>query len=223
MGRCQRICEHQLWTAGLAVVANHAIGNSGSSAVTGPNPPPNGGERGGPPLRAEPTRTVANAGKPQKPAAAPAPAPTPTKPSVTAAATLAKPAAAAVPLKAQAASPPQAAALRPAAASPPNARDRKPAVSAPQQPRPAAGEAIPRTPAPPAQPMPTGAAGASSSRNPARAAPGPAQPDPPLSERTMSGIGPATEAKAKEAKRIAPRSPRSALEPDTLDVPIRRS
>jgi UPF0755 protein len=110
--------------------------------------------------------------------------------------------------------------LNPAAASPPNAPAGKPVAVAPAQPRPAA-QVIARNAASPAQSPPVVAA-VPYSRNPGGA--GAAPPDPPISERQANGIGAASmDVKAKEVKRIAPRSPRSALEPDTVDIPVRRS
>ena len=51
--------------------------------------------------------------------------------------------------------------------------------------------------------------------------PGAGEPYPPLSERLVNGIGAA--AAAKNAKHITPRSPRTALEPDTVEMPTTRS
>jgi UPF0755 protein len=53
----------------------------------------------------------------------------------------------------------------------------------------------------------------------ARAVPEAAAPYPPLSERVVNGIGTARAA----PNRLAPRSPRQALEPDRLEMPTRRS
>jgi len=50
------------------------------------------------------------------------------------------------------------------------------------------------------------------------------EPYPPLSERLVNGIGtPPRDSRRGESGRIAPRSPRTALEPDTIDLPTRRS
>ncbi len=48
------------------------------------------------------------------------------------------------------------------------------------------------------------------------------EPYPPLSERAINGIG-AAATDLKNPKRITPRSPRTALEPDTVEMPTRRS
>jgi UPF0755 protein len=55
-----------------------------------------------------------------------------------------------------------------------------------------------------------------------RAAPGTGEPYPPLSARLVNGIG-AAGMGSKYSKHIAPRSPRTALEPDTVAMPTRRS
>jgi UPF0755 protein len=52
--------------------------------------------------------------------------------------------------------------------------------------------------------------------------PGAGEPYPPLSDRLVNGMGSAPVA-SKDPKRIAPRSPRTALEPDTVVIPTRRS
>jgi len=51
------------------------------------------------------------------------------------------------------------------------------------------------------------------------------EPYPPIQERLVNGIGPAPAEAAKRADpgRIAPRSPRTAIEPDTVEMPTRRS
>jgi UPF0755 protein len=102
------------------------------------------------------------------------------------------------------AAPPNAAPGKAAAASSPNAPASKPVATAPQPPRPAAA-ATPRSPAS-AVPL---------------ASPAPA---PPAAERQANGAGAAsTDAKSSEPKRFSPRSPRTALEPDTVSMPMRRS
>jgi UPF0755 protein len=55
-----------------------------------------------------------------------------------------------------------------------------------------------------------------------RAVPGAGEPYPALSARVVNGIGTAPTA-AKNAKPITPRSPRTALEPDTVEMPTPRS
>jgi UPF0755 protein len=73
------------------------------------------------------------------------------------------------------------------------------------------------------------AAAASASKSSARAAirggpggPGAAEPYPPLSGRLVNGMG-ASSGPAKSSQPISPRSPRTALEPDTVDMPAPRS
>jgi UPF0755 protein len=92
---------------------------------------------------------------------------------------------------------------RAAAAISPNAPASRPVAAVPQQPRPAS--TTPRSPA-------------------AAVPPAPPAPPPPAAERQANGNGAApAEAKPSEPKRFAPRSPRSALEPDTVSMPMRRS
>jgi UPF0755 protein len=65
---------------------------------------------------------------------------------------------------------------------------------------------------------------ASSSRAPGRSVSLLGEPDPPLSERLASGLGASsTAAKRADPKPITPRSPRTALDPDTVEAPLRRS
>ena len=52
--------------------------------------------------------------------------------------------------------------------------------------------------------------------------PGAGEPYPPLSERLVNGLGTAPMG-SKNPKHITPRSPRTALEPDTVEMPTRRS
>jgi len=52
--------------------------------------------------------------------------------------------------------------------------------------------------------------------------PGAAEPYPPLSERLVNGIS-AAPMSSKSPKHITPRSPRTAIEPDTVEIPTRRS
>jgi UPF0755 protein len=54
--------------------------------------------------------------------------------------------------------------------------------------------------------------------NPGKTVPAAAEPYPPLSERLTNGVD-----AAKSNKHLAPRSPRTALEPDTVDMPPSRS
>jgi UPF0755 protein len=60
------------------------------------------------------------------------------------------------------------------------------------------------------------------SRDTARAVPGAGEPYPPLSQRPLKDIGTAP-MESRAPKRIMPRSPRTALEPDTVELPVRRS
>jgi len=62
----------------------------------------------------------------------------------------------------------------------------------------------------------------SSSRETKKAVPAAGEPYPPLSDRPVNGIG-AAAAGSKNPKQITPRSPRTALEPDTVEMPTRRS
>ncbi len=119
-----------------------------------------------------------------------------------------------------------------AAGAAPAARQARAAASAEKPVKPAASER-----------PPNGAAGApatAAKRSAAASAPAPAlastpnrreagrtvprasEPYPPLTERLVNGIG-AAPADAKTSKRITPRSPRTALEPDRVEMPSRRS
>ena len=60
------------------------------------------------------------------------------------------------------------------------------------------------------------------SREVERTVPGAVEPYPPLSDRLVNGIGTAP-MDANNPKRITPRSPRTALEPDMIEMPTRRS
>ena len=60
------------------------------------------------------------------------------------------------------------------------------------------------------------------SKDAGRAVPGGVEPYPPLSERLVNGMG-AASMSSKNAKPITPRSPRTAIEPDTVEIPTRRS
>ena len=75
---------------------------------------------------------------------------------------------------------------------------------------------------------PTGASPAPSpvsySRDTGKAASAVGKPYPASAERLANGAGSASmDSKASDGKRLTPRSPRSALEPDTIDIPPRRS
>jgi UPF0755 protein len=57
-----------------------------------------------------------------------------------------------------------------------------------------------------------------------RAVPGAGEPYPPLSERLLNGVSaPPAGAKGMDANRISPRSPRAALEPESVAMPTPRS
>jgi UPF0755 protein len=59
-------------------------------------------------------------------------------------------------------------------------------------------------------------------REPLKKALGAGDPVPPISDRMAKGIG-AAPAETNGSNRINPRSPRTAIEPDTVDLPARRS
>jgi UPF0755 protein len=62
------------------------------------------------------------------------------------------------------------------------------------------------------------------SREPGRASAGAADPYPSIADRLTNGIGmTSTDSNRNDPKRIVPRSPRAAIEPDTVEVPTRRS
>jgi UPF0755 protein len=69
---------------------------------------------------------------------------------------------------------------------------------------------------------PVGRASAAYSREYREAIPDVSEPYPPLSDRPVNGNN-AVAKDAKLSKRITPRSPRTALEPDTVEMPTRRS
>jgi UPF0755 protein len=74
----------------------------------------------------------------------------------------------------------------------------------------------------PAAPSPRGTV--SYSREAARPGLANGEPYPPLSDRVVNGIGTSSmDSKRSDPKRITPRSPKTALNPDTIDVPLRRS
>lgn len=75
----------------------------------------------------------------------------------------------------------------------------------------AASPARPATSSPSATPRP-----------PAKAVSGAGDPYPPISDRLVNGVG-AANAASNTAKPMAPRSPRAALEPDTIEMPTNRS
>jgi UPF0755 protein len=89
------------------------------------------------------------------------------------------------------------------------------ASNTPKQPFPAATTAKPSKGAP-------GPGSVPYSREGGGAVSGAGEPYPPISERLLSGFGAASMA-AKNSRPLAPRSPRAAIEPDTVEVPTRRS
>ena len=112
--------------------------------------------------------------------------------------------------------------LKSPSATPTNGRAGTPLAPSAERPH-AAGEASTRHPGAPAKPSPTHAS-VSYSRDPGKAVPGAGEPYPPLSERLVNGMGAASmHSKVSDPKRITPRSPRSALEPDMVEMPTRRS
>jgi len=109
-----------------------------------------------------------------------------------------------------------------AASAPPlngAAPPRAPAGQTAPQPRPPAGQTAPRGTAAATTPLPSGRATAAKLQVVPRAA----EPYPPLSDRTVNTISPTSmTAQPAEAKRISPRSPRQALEPDRIEMPPER-
>ena len=61
------------------------------------------------------------------------------------------------------------------------------------------------------------------SRQPGKAQPGAGDPYPPISERLLNGIGTSMDSNRTAPRRIAPRSARTAIEPDAVELPMRRS
>jgi UPF0755 protein len=113
------------------------------------------------------------------------------------------------------------------ASEPPRARQAGSASAAGDR---AAAAPRPLRAAPAAAAKSTGAGSAASGRptngaGTAQAAPkraaAPNEPYPPLTAQLVNGIGAATN--SKNSKRITPRSPRTALEPDQVEMPARRS
>jgi UPF0755 protein len=60
------------------------------------------------------------------------------------------------------------------------------------------------------------------SREPGKTVPRAGEPHPPISTRSGNGIG-VDASTAKNSKPLTPRSPRAAIEPDTVEIPTRRS
>ncbi len=73
----------------------------------------------------------------------------------------------------------------------------------------------------PASERPNNGAGGTPQAASKRTVAAPSEPYPPLTDQLVNGIGAATN--LKNSKRITPRSPRTALEPDQVDMPARRS
>jgi UPF0755 protein len=100
-------------------------------------------------------------------------------------------------------------------------------TAAPAQPRPPVATRLTRTaatPAPPRAVAPVPPAGATAPRSNSRPVVGAGEPLSPLSQSLLNGMAAAPNpAKRAEPKAINPRSPRAALEPDRIEMPIRRS
>ena len=99
------------------------------------------------------------------------------------------------------------------------------AGTAPAAPAPAAsGGPKPSAAAPPKTAPERSAARASVpySRQVGGAVPSAGEPYPPISDRLVNGIG-VNSVTAKNSKHLTPRSPRTAIEPDTVEIPTRRS
>ena len=69
---------------------------------------------------------------------------------------------------------------------------------------------------------PAARASVPNSREPGRTVPGAGEQYPPISARLGNGIG-VNSTTAKNSKPLTPRSPRTAIEPDTVEIPTRRS
>ncbi|MDE1973737.1 MAG: endolytic transglycosylase MltG [Hyphomicrobiales bacterium] len=95
------------------------------------------------------------------------------------------------------------------------------ARAAPAGSRPAVGGAS-GSPSRSASERPAARSSVPNSRDPGRAVSGSGQPYPPISERSVNGIGTGS-VPAKNSKPLTPRSPRTAIEPDTVEIPTRRS
>jgi UPF0755 protein len=168
--------------------------------VTESSPPPNGNDRAARPA----TPRAADQAAPAAPASATANA----VPTIATAKVAQAAPAAAKPAAGAAAKPVNGNA---GAAVPVSATSRPAAATAA---RPTAG----KTGAPAAAARPTPAS-AKAPPPASKAVPAAGDPYPALSERALNGIGAAA---AKNARAIAPRSPRTALEPDTVDMPTAR-
>ena len=198
-----------------------------------PPPPPKGGQRPAVRPRVAPAPqangskappAAPQAGKQPSPASTPIPqAKAPQTPSAQPGAPTAKPTAA------------PAQRPRPVAAGAEKTATSAPTTSAPK-PQPVNGTAkapivsppVPRAPAATAAVRPASTNGqtargpAASSAAGAKAAQGPGEPYPPISQRPVTANSAASTG-AKTQRPITPRSPRTALEPDTVQIPTRRS
>jgi peptidoglycan lytic transglycosylase G len=173
--------------------------------VTEQAPPPNGSGRA-----ATPAGTTSAGTTPARPTDKPAPAtpggaaPKGQSPAVAKTAKSAdspRPAAATIPVKSG--QPTVAPASRPAAM---NADKSVKAAAPPRPTNGGGGAAASRPPTPGVRPA--------IAPNPGRAIPGAGEPYPPLSDRLINGAD-------KNNKHLAPRSPRTALEPDRVDMPTK--
>ncbi len=92
--------------------------------------------------------------------------------------------------------------------APPAASNLRAAAATPIAPRPGAGERSPTRPSAP--------------KSPGKAVSGSGEPYPPLSDRPVKGAA-SDSAGSGSSKYLAPRSPRTALEPDRVEMPTNRS
>jgi UPF0755 protein len=101
------------------------------------------------------------------------------------------------------------------------------ATATPAQQRPSDAALLTRTaakPVPPRAAAPIPLAGAAAPPNNAKPVVGAGEPLSPLSQSPLNGMGPASDpGKRAEPRRINPRSPRAALEPDRVEIPVPRS
>ncbi len=83
--------------------------------------------------------------------------------------------------------------------------------------------AIPPKPARPTNGISAAQRATAAAPQPPAQANAPKAASPPISERLLGGIGTASNQKRTAPARIAPRSPRTAIEPDAIELPLRRS
>ncbi len=100
-------------------------------------------------------------------------------------------------------------------------------AATPARPRPADAAVLTRTaakPVPPRAAAPVPLAGATAPAGNSRPVIGAGEPLSPLSQSPLNAMGPASDPPRRaEPRRINPRSPRAALEPDRVELPVRRS